>query len=109
MWSNPTSISAPAFFKKLTKSITCGSIAAKARVVFQDLSTLAVIKFSVAVTANHQFRVLSQTHKSHDNFTKSSQFKFLYQIASSHLMCSSIGLFQILHHPGYGIFTSPNL
>gem|GEM_PF-2461753 len=27
----------------------------------------------------------------------------------NHLICSSIGLLPILHQPGYGIFTSPNL
>jgi hypothetical protein len=96
-------ISAHAVLKKSIKFITCGSIAEHFIVVSHCLKTFATIRFSVGVTQNEAFRVISQ-EMVFQLKTKCSVFHSkLYQIFFNQFRCASIGLFQILSHPGVGM------
>jgi len=64
-------MSAPALLRKLIKFITCGSIAADFIIVTQFLSTFATIKFSVELTQNQAFKILSQLFKTQSKIISS--------------------------------------
>lgn len=85
--------------------MTCGSIAASVIVVFPFRKAFAMIRFSVAVTANPPTSVISPSANAPENSIILSSPVYVYPIAVSPSMWSSIDRFPRLHHPGKGMLT----
>jgi hypothetical protein len=76
-------------------------------IVLQGLNTFAIIRFSVQVTPKEAFIIFFPLFIFQYKTISSPKYLYLYQITSSQFKCASIGLLQILHPHGVGIFISP--
>lgn len=84
-------------------------MAASSIVVLAGRNAAIIRIFSVAVTAKFALSVMSFPWSAHWNAIFSPSPIFLYPYARNAERCSSIGLLPILHPPGYGISSAPNL
>ena len=109
LWCISISMRTQILRRNSTRFMTCGSSAASSTVVLPVRNAAIMSIFSVAVTAKFARRCTSLPLSAHWNAIFSHSPIFVYPYARNAERCSSIGRFPMLHPPGYGISSAPNL